>query len=225
MSKATLSQQAYDTLKQALLRNQFQSGQKLSIAALKKQYGIGTSPLREALTRLVANGLLECEQMKGFKVPTISLQEIDDAYHARMLIEVDMLKLAVEHITDEQEGDLVAALHQLRKIEDHPMDEGNFCQWASRHRVFIQALVAGCQSPTLIRLQKQLYDQTERYRRTWFDWSSSKGHVSLAEHAKDHQAFVDALIHRDAERLCATYQSKLTRWFNEMRQCLQEIQQ
>ena len=222
MTKLTLSEQAYCTIKQAILDNEFKPGEKLSICGLKERYDIGTSPLREALNRLVAKGLLECEQMKGFRVPAVSMDELDDVYRVRILIVLETLKEVIKHITDEEEAELVAAVHQLNKIEKCEMDTTNFTKWQQKHRVFTDALIKGCHSDTLIKLNNQLYDQTERYRRLWFDWSSQHGHFTMSQHSADHQGFVDAVVARDADLLTATYKNKLERWLEEMQQCMQE---
>ncbi|MDF1654999.1 MAG: GntR family transcriptional regulator [Coxiellaceae bacterium] len=222
MAKATLSEQAYCTIKGAILNNEFKPGEKLSICGLKKQYDIGTSPLREALNRLVAKGLLECEQMKGFRVPALSMDDLNDIYHARVLIVLDTLKLVIQNITDEEEAELVAAVHQLTKIEQCEMNTTNFGKWQQKHREFTYALIKGCHSDTMIRLNNRLYDQTERYRRLWFDWSSEHGHVALGKHSIDHQKFVDCVVARDAELLQKTYKDKLMRWLSEMQDCMRE---
>lgn len=222
MTKVTLAEQAFQTLKQALLDNTFAPGEKLSIAGLKARYNIGISPLREALARLVAMGLLESEQMKGFRVPAISMKQLADIYRARQLIDHEMLALAVENMTEEEEAQLVAVAHQLNKLEQCEMDKTSFCQWQQQHRVFIRAMMLGCHCATLMRMHDFLYDLTERYRRIWFDWSSERGHVAMGEHARDHQLYVDALVARDAPRLQKTYQAKLARWLGEVQACLHD---
>ena len=65
-SGETLASAVYDRLLEDILNGSLEPGLKLRLQALKKQYDVGNSPLREALNRLSVNGLVVREENKGF---------------------------------------------------------------------------------------------------------------------------------------------------------------
>ena len=82
-------------------------------------------------------------------------------------------------------------------------------EWAAAHAAFHLALVEGCDSPWLLRLHSQLYDQSERYRRL---------SVSLARQTRkigdEHQAIMDAALGRDADKAVALVTAHMTETTN-----------
>ena len=218
MSKLSLADKAYQTLKEAILNNDFQPGAKLKISELRDRYNIGNCPLREALAKLAAVGVIECEPMKGYRVPVISVAELDDIYHARIVVTKEVLRLVVQRADDEWEAQLVAAHHQLKKAELDPICKHSFESWQAKHRQFYLKLIEGCKSPTLIRFEKMLYDQTERYRRLWFRECQRTGSEGYSRYASSHQEYVDAIIRGDAKGLVCAYESKVDQWLAETRQ-------
>lgn len=222
MSKKALAQQAYEALKKAIVYNELEPGTKLSIAHLKEQFGFGLSPLREALSRLAAIGLLESQCMRGYAVPQLSHENFKDLYRARILIESVMLEESVAQATEADELNLVGAFHRFKKVEDALDKHSDFTLWQERHKDFLRALIAGCHSPSLLAAQKMYYEQSERYRSLWFHYSHKKQHATMRSYAKQHQEFYDAFMARGAKRLVASFQNKATEWQAEVSKCINQ---
>nr|WP_300315830.1 FCD domain-containing protein [Halomonas sp.] len=152
----------YDTLRQDLVNGRFTAGEKLAISALKQQYGVGLSPLREALNRLSAYGLLIQENQRGFRVPRLARDELDDIADMRCALEGMALERAIQRGDAEWESELLAAAHRLKRADEAPeMAEA----WERLHTQFHRTLVSPCGSPWLLRFIEQLHDQFDRYRR------------------------------------------------------------
>lgn len=154
----------YDVLRKDLIRGAYMPGQKLATADLKKRYDIGLSPLREALNRLAAVGLLDQTHQKGFKVPELTQEQLDDVASLRRQLEGEAIEQSIAHGDNEWETELVAALHRLHQHQS-VFGTADHEQWEMVHARFHRALVNGCGSPWRLRFLEQLYDQFDRYRR------------------------------------------------------------
>src|SRR5262245_23710671 len=108
---------AYWRLRADIICGALAPSAKLRIDVLRQTYGFGASALREALSRLVAEGLAECEPQRGYWVAPISREELNDITVARQTIEVDALRQAMRHGTIEWESGIVASSHSLERLE------------------------------------------------------------------------------------------------------------
>lgn len=158
----TVSNQIFETLKHDLIRGRFAAGEKLAINALKWHYQVGLSPLREALNRLAAYGLLEQVNQRGFRVPAMQLEELDDIASLRTQLESMALTQAFQNGDAEWESRLLGAYHRLKRADEQPQ---RIEEWEQAHVLFHRALLSSCGSPWLLRFIEQLHDQFDRYRR------------------------------------------------------------
>lgn len=160
---SSLVHQGYQTLRQRIIRGEYSPGTRLKIDALQQSLQLSSSPLREALNRLVAEGLVEADEGRGFRAAGVSVAEMNELADLRVLLEGEALRRSVKLGDDEWEGRVVAAAHKLRLSET----AGSFDveDWSDRHRQFHLALLGGCGYPRLLRLCETLFDQAERYRR------------------------------------------------------------
>lgn len=152
----------YEALRKDLVNGCFTAGAKLGINALKERYGVGLSPLREALNRLAAYGLLVQENQRGFRVPHLMRDELEDIVNMRRELECMALERAIKEGDVDWESELLAAAHRLKRADENTelADE-----WEAVHVRFHRTLVAPCRSAWLLRFIEQLHDQFDRYRR------------------------------------------------------------
>ncbi|MBV9555994.1 MAG: FCD domain-containing protein [Pseudolabrys sp.] len=163
----TIAQQVYETLKGDLLAGAYPPGMALLTRNLLADYGCGISPLREALARLVGEGLLLASGHRGVRVPLPSVDDLNDLYRIRTLLECEALRLAMANGDADWEARAVAACHRLEKAPLPPPGAGHgpaVVAWERHHRAFHSALIAAANAPHLLRLVDQMVDQTERYR-------------------------------------------------------------
>ena len=158
----TISGRIFDRLREDLLNGRFQAGKKLAISSLQTTYQVGLSPLREALNRLAATGLLEQENQRGFRVPSLSRTELDDIVQLRIELEGMAISRALQHGDAEWESELLAAGHRL-KLASHP--DTPLHQWEQLHSRFHAVLLSSCRSAWMVRFIHQLHEQFDRYRR------------------------------------------------------------
>lgn len=83
---ATLATAVYERLRADLISSALLPGEKLRMERLRERYGVGASPLREALNRLVSEGLVAQIDQKGFRVADVSLEELQELTQARLWV-------------------------------------------------------------------------------------------------------------------------------------------
>ncbi len=195
-----LTQGAYAQLRTELLSCQIMPGSRLRIQELSDRLAVSLGAVREALSRLTSEGLVVAEPQRGFRAAPISAEDLEDLTMVRVEIDTLCLRQAIELGDVAWEARLVAAFHRLSRTPERVADDPARISesWAEAHAAFHVALIDGCGSEWLMRLHRQLYDQSERYRRL---------SVSLARQtrniADEHQAIVEATLARSTEKAVA----------------------
>jgi DNA-binding GntR family transcriptional regulator len=194
----------YDQLRSDLLSAALEPGSKLAIEALSSRYGTGATPLREALNRLVADGLVERREQRGFAVAPVSAKDLAEITKVRCWLESIALRESIAARDQAWEDSLALAHHHLSRtprslsesrFEDNP-------DWEPRHRAFHRALIAGCGSRWLLSFCDQLADQHQRYRRLSAPRAFRKRAVG-SEHQAIMQAAIDGHADEAVALLCA----------------------
>jgi GntR family carbon starvation induced transcriptional regulator len=175
-------------------------GERLRLPDLSARYDCGISPLREALARLSSTGLVDQEDQKGFRVSTVSREDLSDLTEVRTEIECLALRRSIEWGNLEWETRVVSAHHRLSRIDYLSTSNARelSSDWEAAHQEFHLALVSACQSRWLLQFRNILAQQTARYRRLIVTIGMGKRDV-VDEHAQ----ILNAALGRDAEQACA----------------------
>lgn len=200
---ATSAARAALAIEADILAGRLAPDSRLGIVETAARYGVGATPLREALSRLAARGLVDARGNRGFSVTPISRADLADIVVIRVAIEREAVRLAMARGDAAWEADILAALHQLRRGADKDPQgfrEGD-AAFDALHKRFHAALIAACGSPRLIAAQSQLYDDAYRYRRLMM--GSFK---SLDDFLKEHEMLAELVISRSADKAEAALQ-------------------
>jgi len=200
----TLTDQAYQLLREDIVHGKFQPGEKLRIEHLKRTYDVGATPLREALYRLTSDGFVHVQGQRGFRVAAMSVDELADITDLRVVLEGMALTQSIEQSDEHWESRVVAAFHHLTKAEMQSLPD--IQEWEVRNREFHLALVSCCHSPWLMRFHEILYDQHKRYRNIARIDGSSRRNVH-----DEHTAIFEAALAKDTEALRATNEVHIRR--------------
>lgn len=202
----SLTAQAYARIRDDILACRRGPGQKLKISELCDQLGFSLGAVREALSRLTSEGLVEAEPNKGFRVAPITREELEDLTRTRILIECECLASAIAHGDLKWETGIVSTEFELSRVPLRDPDDPDRVNaaWAETHRRFHEALVAACDSPWMLRLREILYVQSERYRSVSVPLKRDGRDVD-----REHKAIATAAIARDAEAACAAMRDHL----------------
>lgn len=139
---------------------------KLKIETLRSRYGGSNHSVREALTQLVSEGLVESTAQRGFRVASATAADLQDIIRLRSELEPIALTWSMQKSDVSWEGRLVAGLHALTRATEALLDDpdGAVMAWDEAARGLHQGLIEGCGSPRMIRAVSQLYDQSRRFR-------------------------------------------------------------
>jgi len=209
----TRTEQVYARMRADILAGHWTPGAKLPFAELVARYGGSTSVIREGLTRLVEQGLVQAEPQHGFRVMPLSISDLVDLTTARCELEGLVLRLSIEAGDLEWESAIVAAQHTLERT---PMTAGAGAdddsgalsdEWRAAHARFHNALIAGCPNVRLRTMAASLRDAAELYR----SWSGPLGHDQHRDIPAEHEAIAEAALSRDAHRAVAELTRHLRR--------------
>ncbi len=197
----TLSDTVYERLRADIVQGRFPPLQPLRLEQLKREYGVGFSPLREALNRLQGERLVVSAAQRGFRVRSLSVEEMWDAVESRILIETEALRRSIDRGGDDWEAQLVASFHALSLIVSRlgtgGADEAALAELEQRHRDFHRALISACGSAWLLDCAANLNTETERYRVLALRSATLRRERDVGA---EHKAILDAALDRDAER-------------------------
>ncbi|PVV21046.1 MAG: GntR family transcriptional regulator [gamma proteobacterium symbiont of Ctena orbiculata] len=199
----TLSDQAYLRLRSDIIHGDLQPDEKLRIEHLRTIYNVGASPLREALSRLTADGFVTAEGQRGFRVAPMSEDDLADITRLRILLEKQALSQSIEQGDDAWESRIVATFYQLEKIEES--EERDPAEWELRNHDFHEALTAACNSKWLRRFYGILYDQHKRYRNIALSTEIPR------DLHQEHEELRNAALARDTKRACKAIEQHILR--------------
>lgn len=138
-------------------------------------------------------------ESKGYRVASMSEQELLDIFDARANMEAMLVSLAIARGGDEWEADVLAKAHLLSKLEACDASEKMLDEWDLRHQAFHTAIVAGCGSHYLLQMRERLFDLAARYRFIWLRRTVLS--VEMLEDKHDqHQTLTAAVLARDTAR-------------------------
>ncbi len=140
----------YAALRERIVDGSLARGEKLRQEALADELGVSRTPLREALRRLAAEGLVDFHPNRGAHVADISPEDVRAAYEARLILEPGAARLAATRREPVQLAALRAALHAQQEAADQ------LASYAAS-RAFHLALVRGSGNDYLIRLAETLW--------------------------------------------------------------------
>ncbi len=155
-----LAEQIYDMLRQQLRSGAFQHGERLVDATLAKMLGVSRTPVREALFRLVADGLLETGD-SGFQIPVPTVQAMEEIFDIRRLLERPAAERAAEAMTDKVLAELARAVELAGKAER----SGDQAAFLTANYMFRAAWVSCVQNPRLRETILRFDDQSGTVRR------------------------------------------------------------
>jgi len=194
LSSESMTSRVYSRLRDDIISGILQPGRKLKIEELRRQYDVGSSPIREALSLLTSNHLVERIDQRGFRVARISADEFAELLKTRCWLEERALRESIKNGSGSWEEQVVLAAYRLSRVDRTGADSEASAEWERRHKHFHMTLLAECGSTMLLKFCDQLYDQNVRYRQF-------SGLVAYPERDinAEHGAICDAVLARDAD--------------------------
>jgi DNA-binding GntR family transcriptional regulator len=213
--KNTIASQLVDRLREAIVSGQLNAGSKINLERAKENFDVSLSPLREALARLISDGLVEFEDNRGYRVAAVSLSNLEEITKLREEFEIYALRQAMTVGDVDWESDIMRSLHRLnRSVRDAGRPE-TLEQWEANHREFHLTLISGCRMPLLIGFCRVLLNLNDRYRRTFLRATSGDRNVSI-----EHSEIAQGTVARDIDFACARLHEHIHRTGTNLRRHL-----
>jgi DNA-binding GntR family transcriptional regulator len=172
-------------------------GERLRIEQLCEALSVSPGAVREALSRLSAEGLVISRPQRGFVVSPVSLDDLRALTDVRVAIEAECLRRAIRHGSISWEAQILAQFHKLSNtsIFLDPSNPVPNPAWKDEHRAFHEALTSACDNVYWLRLREQLFLQSERYRALSGPYDESGRDIE-----SEHRQIMQATVSRDADR-------------------------
>lgn len=190
--RRTAHQSVVDTLRRAILSGVLPGGSHLVQADIAEQLQVSTTPVREALRDLAAEGLVRLDAHRGAVVHECSVAEMEEIYGLRRILEPEAIRRALERITDTE-------LDRAEKILVEMEAETDFGTWADLNRDFHALIEDAAGAPRLASILKSLRDVAAIYVGLSMQAEARDFRSANAEH----RAILEACRARDSERAVA----------------------
>jgi GntR family transcriptional regulator, carbon starvation induced regulator len=189
---STLAVDVFSRLRADILSAKLRPGEKMLVERLRETYGVGATPLREALSKLSSLDLVIAESQRGFRVAPVSTENLLDITKTRAWVEAMALRASIARGDRAWEAEVLAAAHRLKGC---PKNDGRELseEWYRENRAFHDALAGACHSPQTMIFRTQLYDLSDRYRRL-----SVQNGLRGRDFDAEHQRIMDSALARDA---------------------------
>jgi DNA-binding GntR family transcriptional regulator len=156
----TLNQKVYQQLRRKLLRGDLAPDSQLDERQLAEELGVSRTPLREAISQLVKEGIVEHRPFRGNFVRTFSAKQVNDLYEVRKALESLAMRLAIRKLSQEH-------LEQIRTILDEvqeALDRGDIAAYTEADRRFHQAILQITGNEPLVESLNRLAAQIQMVR-------------------------------------------------------------
>ena len=153
-----LREQVYEQIKHDIITCKLSAGEPLSESQFLEQFQVSKTPIREALTSLVQDGLVEYTPNRGFMVTNVSVADIQEIFDARIYFETELFRLAVQRISDAE----IDRLEKLSAVELDPKSPSYAETFLESNRSFHIALAAAGGNSRLLWYYEILMNEAQR---------------------------------------------------------------
>lgn len=204
----TLATDVLHRLRKDIIACTLAPGSKLRFETLRFVYDVSFSTLREALSRLASEGLVVADGQRGFRVAPVSISELLDLTDARVLIEREVMRRAVEQGDEAWRTEVLRSYHRMDRL---PQQSTTSTEWAAAHATFHAAMASACRSPVLLETRANLFDRAHRYRRLAVTFRSA-----VRSNADEHREMMEAALAGDSTLACELIERHIRRTSQEV---------
>lgn len=174
----SLPERVYQGLRDAILNGTFAPGQMLRQEEVAVQLGVSRSPLREALPRLEAEGLVVLHPRRGYAVATINPKDVMEAFDLRILLETELGRRSIALRTDRDVALVQRIVDEMAMLADHA-ETADRTRWFKLNAEFHAALLAPADCPHHMRALHTTRGVIEAYVRAEVSFTGDLVHAQL----------------------------------------------
>ncbi|HWQ15264.1 MAG TPA: GntR family transcriptional regulator [Roseiflexaceae bacterium] len=191
----TVTEQVYEQVRDSIRSGALAPGVRIDQAGLARRFGTSIVPVREALARLQADGLVRIVPHRGAFVEELSPEVLIDIYSMRELLEEDAARLAAPYMGEAE----LARLEELTNHMAEATERQDYAALFQLNREFHFTIYRAARREHLLQIIEQLWDQGDHYRRIYTELPE-RARLALAEH----RAILEACRRRDQDAMGIT---------------------
>jgi DNA-binding GntR family transcriptional regulator len=184
----TAHEYARDTIRKAILDGTLSAGTRLHQGQLATDLGVSTTPVREALRDLAAEGLIVFEPQRGAVVRGLRLEEVQEIYDLRMALDPLALRRSIDHLGPSVFDEAELLMEQMDAEDDT-------ARWAQLNRQFHDLFIAPVAGTRLGHILSGLRDSASVY----VGLSLEADPTQLGHASSEHRQFASACRARDID--------------------------
>jgi DNA-binding GntR family transcriptional regulator len=177
----------YHWLREQILIGELVPGGEIRQELVARQFGTSRVPIREALSRLQAEGLIILRPRRGFAVTSLNQAEIVEIFELRMAVEEHAMRIATKERTQTDVNEVEALVEAMETPAEAPSLR-YLQQWMSTNRLFHTRLIECAHRKRLSEVALNLRDAIEPYMRIEANFNRQVGYANV-EHRKIFEAF------------------------------------
>jgi DNA-binding GntR family transcriptional regulator len=206
-----------DKLREQIIRGEIPEGAQLRQDAIAIQYQVSRIPVREALRQLDAEGLIAIVPNRGAIVPALSPNDIGELFSIRALLEPDVLKLSIPHLTEE---DFSKADAVLRTFVSELRKQEHVSTWGRLNWQFHSILYSRANQPRFMAIIRNVNNSGERYTRLQLYLTHG---VKRAN--EEHHQILELCRKRDIPAACDLLREHIRHAGNSLKEVLEQKRQ
>jgi DNA-binding GntR family transcriptional regulator len=182
----------YDWLREQILLGQLMPGTEIRQELVARQFGTSRIPIREALNRLQAEGLITLRPRRGFAVASLNHDEIVEVFELRMAVEEHAMRVATKERTDADVREVAALVERMETLD--PTAPQYLQEWMSTNRLFHTRLIECAHRKRVNEIARNLRDAIEPYIRIEANFNRQVSYANI-----EHRQIFDAFKRKDVD--------------------------
>ena len=212
--RQSLTSAVADKLRDQIIRGEIPEGAQLRQDAIATQYQVSRIPVREALRQLDAEGLIAIVPNRGAIVPALSPDDVEELFSIRALLEPEVLKLSIPHLT-EQDFSEAAAI--LRKYVSELRRDDHVSAWGRLNWQFHSILYSRAILPRFMAVIRNVNNSGERYTRLQLYLTHG-----IKRANEEHHTILELCRKRDVPAACTLLRDHILHAGQSLKEVLQQ---
>jgi DNA-binding GntR family transcriptional regulator len=212
--RRSLTSAVAERLRDQIIRGEIQEGAQLRQDVIAAQFQVSRIPVREALRQLDAEGLITIVPNRGAVVPELSPDDIEELFAIRALLEPEVLKVSIPHLT---QAEFTKAETVLKKFSNELKREENIADWGVLNSEFHSILYSGANRPRFMSVIRNVNHNGERYTRLQLYLTHGMKRAN-----EEHHQILELCRKRDVTAACKLLRQHIQYAGQSLKQVVQE---
>ncbi len=195
-----LGERVYEVIRGQIVTCELAPGSQLPVGDLARQLGVSLTPVRDALNRLAAEGLVEDVARKGYFVASLDPEDVTDLLQARRLIEIAAVEQGVHAVEAEQLAEMRRLTDEMEQLLDEQGHYRDYAEFSKRDSSFHLLVVGTAHNRHLLQVYRSLSVHVHIYRT---NLAVQAGYHRGVSTVQEHRAILNGLETHDLRALKA----------------------